>query len=453
MAITRIKQVADGVVRGAVLVMIGAVILGCSAKETPPPLPAVNGTSNGANRFSAPEVTMSAENVANAATEKPATGASLVDERFELLSLVFRLAGRQEYGDADTAYQKELASTFAAHKTHPAVQYAAILSLGLGYDAVFKYAVHLVKKDGQFALIEDIDSLVKDGRWTRKSAVAFLSLLNAFYKETDFAAFYQSQIPFYETETERFVEKTWSKIDLEWFRTYVDPANLRCVYAPSSTRNNYGATVNDTIVYGAVSNDGSSLIHEFCHSFANPIAHKWYDENKTFRKWCDETINPQRLPTYSSGKIIAGEYVTRAYNILYLYETERYPPWLLFRTEKAVGFPYIEDVYAMITPYEKPAASDDKIKDILGVSYTMGPEKSFTANGRTFRWKVLSLSKPLPWSPRDSKEVGNVYRSQTGDVLYVEAASDGGPALLFDLGETTFRGASGYRRYYRVLME
>ena len=42
-----------------------------------------------------------------------------VDERFELMQLVFRLAGR---GDSkDTKYQKELSRRFKKHRKHPAV--------------------------------------------------------------------------------------------------------------------------------------------------------------------------------------------------------------------------------------------------------------------------------------------------------------------------------------------
>ena len=282
--------------------------------------------------------------------------ANMVDEQFELLSLIFRLAGRQEYDHTTTAYQKELSSTFAEHKNHPAVRYAA--TLPLGYDAVFKFAVHIVKKDDQFVLIDDIASLVEDGRWNRQSATKFLPLMNDFYRKTNFAVFYQSNIPFYEQVTQHFVEQTWSKIDFEWFRTYVDPANLRCIYAPSTTENNYGATVNGTIVYCAVTGSGGAIVHEFCHHFANPIADKWYAENETFRKWCDDSVDLEKMPYYPQGKTMAKEYVTRAYNILYEVE-HGWEPGLMLQNQKAKGFPYIEDVYAMITSHEKTPPGDE----------------------------------------------------------------------------------------------
>lgn len=383
------------------------------------------------------------------ADEQQEEAANMVDERFELLSLVFRLAGREEYGEENTEYQKQLGAEFGGYKEHAAVKYAE--KLPLGYDAVFNFSVHIEKDGEQFALIEDIGSLVEDGRWTQQTAGEFLQLLNDFYAETGFSAFYQSNMDFYKTETQVFVDNMYSQIDLEWFSAYVAPENLRCVFSPSSSRNNYGATVNDTIVYCAVSGEGSVIVHEYCHSFANSIAHKWYKENPEFKKWCDDTVDPEKLPSYGNGQIIAGEYVTRAYNTLY-YAEHGYALPPLFYGEKGQGFSYIEDVYAMITPHEKSKVGDNKIESILGVQYEMGEEQSFSIENRQLRWKVLTLADPLQYIYQPT-EVGNVFGSNTDDVLYVEDTAEENPYLLIDLGETTFQGKEGYRLYSRIPIE
>lgn len=374
---------------------------------------------------------------------------NMVDERFELLSLIFRLAGREEYNDKDTEYQLELVSEFDVYKEHAAIKYAS--SLPLGYDAVFRFSVHILKEGEEFVLIKDIDSLIDDGRWTRQSAADFLTLLNIFYTDTEFAKFYQSHIGFYETETQNFIDGIYSTIDFEWFRTYADPANMHCVYSLSNSRHNYSATVNNTLIYYAVTSDGSAIVHELCHSFANPIAHKWYEKNAEFKKWCDDTINPVKLPSYTNGKIIAGEYVTRAYNTLY-YTDHDYALVQLILAEKGNGFPYIEDIYAMITPYEKMKLGDDKIEYILGVKYETGAEQSFSMENRVFRWRVLTLAEPLKYIYQQT-EVGNVFGSKTGDVLYVEDTNESNPFLLIDLGEITFQGNNGYRKYCRLSIE
>ena len=379
----------------------------------------------------------------------PADAPNMVDERFELLSLVFRLAGREEYGDVNTAYQQRLASEFAAFKKHRAVKYAA--GLPIGYDAVFKFAVNILKADGEFIFLDDTDSLFEDGRWSVEAATEFLILLNDFYMDSDFFAFYQDNLDFYLTETKLFIEATYSDIDLEWFGKYVNTNNLICVYTPSSSRYNYGAVVNDSVVYCGVSNDGSEMVYEFCHSIGNPLAREWYDGNADFKRLCDDTVDPIRLPNYTDSETIAREYITRAYSVLYHAE-HGYALPLLLDMERDKGFSYIEDVYAIIAPYRETQSSDDPIVSALGVQYSMGEEQIITIGNRVIRWQLLSLAEPLP-ATYYRTEVGNVISSKTGDVIYMEDSAGTGPILLVDLGATTYQGKEGYRSYCQLPLE
>ena len=279
---------------------------------------------------------------------------NMVDERFELVSLVFRLAGRQEYSEEITAYQKEISETFAGFRNHPIVHFAK--TLPLGYDAVFRFAVHMIKEDGQFAFIEDIDSLVDDGRWTKETANIFIDYLNDFYVETDYAGFYNSRLPFFEKETEKFIRLAYSYIDLSWFDTYVDSNSLRCIYTPSATKSNYAAVVNQKYVYCGVAGAGGVIVHEFCHSFSNPLARKWYEENEVFRQWCDESVKWMRDRFYADALIVVGEYVTRAYHCLYNLEhgyfEQRNALSQHFKMERSYGFRYFEDVFNMVVAFE-----------------------------------------------------------------------------------------------------
>lgn len=280
--------------------------------------------------------------------------ANMVDERFELVSLVFRLAERPEYSEEVTAYQKEISETFANFRNQPIVHFAK--TLPFGYDAVFKFAVHIIKENGRFAFIEDIDSLVEDGRWTKETAEAFLDYLNGFYIETGYAVFYNSHLPFFEKETEKFIRLTYSYIDLDWFDKYVDSNYLRCIYTPSATKGNYAAVVNQKYVYCGVAGSGGAIVHEFCHSFSNPLAHKWYEENELFAKWCDESVKWMRDGGYADALIVACEYITRAYNCLYdlehSYFEQRNALSQHFSMEWSYGFRYFEDVFNMVLEYE-----------------------------------------------------------------------------------------------------
>jgi hypothetical protein len=303
---------------------------------------------------------------------------NFVDERFELISVIFRLAGNWEYNlgaggldgveypfpdeqrtalakcEATNGYQLEVAKTFMPYIKHEAVLCAK--SLGLGFTFVFKFAMHIEKNGEQFAFISDTGSLFDMGEWDEKKAEKFLPLLNKFYKDTDYAGFYAAHMPYYEELSQKFYDNYYHTVDLDWFGKYVDVAHLRCVLSPSNTTTNYGLMVNEKIACALVRlTSGSSLIHEYCHSFANPLAAKWYEENETFRKWCEDSVSAE-MPYYSDGLEMAYEYVTHAYHVLY--EFQHGGDWqkALVSIKNAAfenTFPYIEEIYEMVMALEE----------------------------------------------------------------------------------------------------
>jgi hypothetical protein len=273
---------------------------------------------------------------------------TLVDERFELAALIFRLAGAPPYTDLKSDYQKEIAETFARFAGHRAVRYAR--KIKKGYDQVFRFAVHVEKNNGRFVFLEDIKSLTDCG-WKTRNARKFLKLLNQFYVDTGYAAFFNAHAGLFERATREFVDEDYGKIDLAWFGKYVDPSNLRCVLSLSS--GNYGVTVNGKVIYSLAHVDSHGVcVHEYCHSFANPLADKWYQENEEFKAWCDGSVNRRDMPFYGHGTIMAREYVTRAYAILYSAQHGRDTGGQISK-EKEIGFKSIEQVYEMILALEQ----------------------------------------------------------------------------------------------------
>ena len=271
---------------------------------------------------------------------------NMVDERFSLMSLVFRLAGEPSYRVTKTKYQRKLNRTFATFKNHPAIRCAS--GLTMAGDQVFSFAMHLVKEENCFRL-SDIESLVSDAKWhwNRETAAEFLPLLNDFYADTEFGNFFDEHTAFYEQVTMRFVEKHYSRVDLEWFRKYVDPAQLCCIFNPSAAYVSFGLTMGDAVYAGVAQlADSAVIVHEYCHHFANPLAEKWYAQDPAFKKLCDDPAS-KPVGYLSEGLVMAREYITRAYVILYqVQHGKRLPP--LLRAEKANGFPFIKEAYAMI---------------------------------------------------------------------------------------------------------
>jgi len=303
---------------------------------------------------------------------------NFVDERFELISVIFRLAGNWEYnigaGSLDNLeypltkeqyeehskceftndYQLEVVERFNQYSKHEAVLYAK--NSGLGFSDPFLFSVHIQKENNKFVLINDISSMF-NWMWNDGMAREFLPLLNKFYTDTNYAEFYNSHIPYFEELSQKFYDNYYHTVNFDWYSKYVDVSKLHCILSPSNTAANYAATVNDTLIYSMVRlSSDSVVIHEFNHSFANPLAKKWYAEDKVFKKMCDDSVAKENMPYYDDGISMACEYVTHAYEVLYLFQNGG--DWEnALSSIKNLGyenaFPYIEEIYKMVLALEK----------------------------------------------------------------------------------------------------
>src|SRR5579862_1112995 len=132
---------------------------------------------------------------AGLATAQPAAPgpaiAPRVDERLELLSIVFRLAGNGEYNmNRLPGYTEDIDRHFAPYKEHPAVAAARRLAASnkIGYDAVMSMAISLSAPPELKPLVP-FTADVPDRRWGVETTETFLPLLRDFYRDSKFAAF------------------------------------------------------------------------------------------------------------------------------------------------------------------------------------------------------------------------------------------------------------------------
>ena len=369
-----------------------------------------------------------------------------VDERFELVSLVFRLAGREEYGDDDTSYQKSLTGYFESFKNHPAILVAK--NLPLGYDAVFRFSQHL---NDDFT-IYDYESLCDDGRWTKQRADSFSDVLMDFYYETNFKSFFINNIALYIEASSGFEKNTWNNIDFNWFSKYVDTSKLQARYSLSSSRHNYATMLTDGTVIALCQGGGGAIIHEFCHSFGNPLAYQWYQERSDFRAICDNSSDPNQQPQYTTGLIMSGEYITRSYTILYEYDHGRRAG--LFDYDKHyAGFPYIIEVFKMLVVYENRDINVDELAVLqVDIIFTEVPKGAVKVGEADFNGKhFVAYEYSFPGFKEEdfvrSNIVGNVpqynYKSDTTYIIFI----DGKGELV--IGGVTYQGRAGYYGYLK----
>ena len=386
---------------------------------------------------------------------------NFVEERFELIGLVFRLAGRQEFNNTDTEYRRRLANEFSEFSDHPVVTFARRnLNIG-GDDAVAFIAIHLEFRDNEFVFIDNIQSMVNrfNGafRWTGESMDEFILLLNDFYTEANFSSFFQENIGYFEYHTARFIEEAYANVNHEWFRQHgLNPDNLRPVIWASAGYTGfgphiYGNSQHEIIAYAITPTAPTGvdyravywfIIHEYAHSITGPITNMWYTGNSDFRAWADIA----RLNRgYATHFIAALEYITEAYVIWYMIDNYNVPLNQLLLNQIAIGYTHMTPVFAMLM-------SQDPIELILGMDYVISEEEHHLDldDGRVIIWNFVDLfGYSVSVYELSFSALAMDLGTQTGDVLivYDSDAMFGVTSLWIDIG--TGEGIEGRTADFR----
>jgi hypothetical protein len=272
-----------------------------------------------------------------------------VDERVEIVSIVFRLAGAEEYNqNYNKKYATDINTYFDANKNLEIVEFIKQNrnKNGLGYDAVMSMALHLSLKKGKFGFIKEKENSL-DKRWEKVNLEQFVSLLNQFYKKSDFKRFFNNHLKEYEKAEKEYQQSVLSDFNQNWYpKFYGKNANedYKIILGYGNGGGNYGITTNPeksnavvNAVVGVWDFDGDGnvkfdkkefqpyLIHEFNHSFINYLLdqknHKSQLENagKMIYEPLKEDMQSQ---AYSNWEILINESIVRAAVIRYMIDNQ-----------------------------------------------------------------------------------------------------------------------------------
>ena len=269
-----------------------------------------------------------------------------VDPRIELLSIVFRLAGAPEYSQGRLpGYNEAVDKWFLPFQDHAVVQHGKRLRAqrGISYDAVASFAIHLQGIDPPRFAKADTRPERLEARWTKKDAQLFLSDLAAFTKEAKVADFFASQKELY-AHAEAQMQKVADTVDMSWFGTFFGErpkARFQIVLGLLNGGGNYGPS--------ALLPDGSedlyailgcwekneqglplynekivpTLVHEYCHSYCNPLVDAHYKQlaaaGKTLFAMTEASMRRQ---AYGNGRTLLCESLVRACVIRYRAKVE-----------------------------------------------------------------------------------------------------------------------------------
>ena len=213
-----------------------------------------------------------------------------VSETVELLSILARTAGYQEYcHDVAGQYTKDTEAWFAPYKQHEAVALCQDINNknGISHDAMATLAVHLDIDGKKLKLLGEKSDLGE--RWKDVDVDNFLDNLNKFYKDTRFHDFFEQHHTFYEDGIKNFEAEVMPIFHQDWYaRFYGNEAKEKFTIIVGFTigchnygpcRQNSGQPREVFSIMGYQLNPATSkprwfpdvLIHEFNHSFVNPL--------------------------------------------------------------------------------------------------------------------------------------------------------------------------------------
>jgi len=299
-----------------------------------------------------------------------------VDPRVELIGIVFRLAGNPEFNDGVLRpYAKAIEKHFGDFDNHPAVKMAVQLrnTRLMSCDGPMSLAVHI---DRNYRLRKTVEAwpATLDGRWNPHETEEFLEKLRRFAAETKFDEFFGSQRAMYETGI-RSCEGVVAPLDTgQWLGDFYgvkEHGDLKLVLGFVNGFGNYGVrfTVGQArekyAVVGMRPFDPANTVifrpmqigftvHEFCHSFVNPIVKKHMDRLRPAGEKLFAVHGPaMRMSGYQKWESVMYETAVRACVMSFV--RQAFEPMYMgyfLKAEVRAGFIWVEEAGNFLKKYE-----------------------------------------------------------------------------------------------------
>lgn len=350
----------------ALLVALAACRSSSSPPAAPPPTPADANIARDAATASTTEVR--------------------VDRRVELISIVFRLGGGDEYRSAPaTRYTAEVDKTFAPFRSHPAI--AATRELrktnSISFDAPMMLAIHL---DAQLQPISVDDLPKREKRWAGVDVHAYAAKLRDFAEVTKFDEFFAAQRTYHEAVETKLRLAIEAENPVAWFdELFGARAKARYVVVPGLLTGtmNFGPSVtlpDGTLemyqVLGVTRTDGmpetdadslAILIHEMAHSYVNPLFARFEDQLDRAGTALYALVAPQmRAQAYVDWTTMLNESAVRALTVLYIRQRKGDAAAArAARREIRSGFVWTNELVDVFRSYQRDRASIGSIEAFM----------------------------------------------------------------------------------------
>jgi CRISPR/Cas system CSM-associated protein Csm2 small subunit len=262
---------------------------------------------------------------------------SKVEERFELTSIMFAIAGAQEYSQcAIPSYKEDIAALTERFAASEPIDYVRELrQYGIGYDAVSTVADMMEIKNGKVRLQSRYDIAKiseRDSRWNEVLLAKYLEMVNLFYKQSRFDRFFEDHAGLYRLAEER-MDRMLAGVKTDWFESFygrpLDPS-LRVYISLNNGPSNY-ATPSGVLIGTAVDEAGQPafnpvgatmlIIHEFGHHYVNSmIDTRWPQMEAVANKIFSHVQQQMARNAYGTAKITMVEWLNNLFMLMYFKE-------------------------------------------------------------------------------------------------------------------------------------
>lgn len=300
-----------------------------------------------------------------------------VDERVEILSIVFRLAECKEYSSEKfKLYTDKIQAYYSPYKNHELISFVRKLRKenNVSHDAVMSMAIHL---DNNLNPLVKFTDKIPDQHWGKDNAYEFVRLLKKFCVESNSKKFFIENQKLYNEVSEKFLP-VYEHLDMAWYTSFYgkEPNEKFIVvnglgngggnFGPSIAFPNGKRTVYAIMGTWEVDSLGMAkftlgkyfptLVHEFNHSFVNDLLDKNPEPfRKSGEKIYQSVENEMNNQAYGNWQTMLNEALVRAAVIKYMKDHKFTEQEIQDEINKQLnrGFLWIEELEAELENYDR----------------------------------------------------------------------------------------------------
>lgn len=347
-----------------------------------------------------------------------------VDEKFELTSIVFALAGVPEYCDiAIQSYYDDIIKEMIPYAMSEPIEYIRILNQNhmIGYAAVSSTASMLEIHNGKIRLQAkyDISKISEaDSRWNEELFAKYIDMLNKFYKLSNFRRFFEKHRPLYELAEQRMNEIIVNTSS-GWFKSFfgkeLDP-DMKIYINLTNGPHNYA--IPGGVLIGVQSTDKNDrslspgtmyvFMHELCHHYTNPLFSSYWDSIKDAADKIYPHVKDQMYKNaYGDSASTMGEWLNDLFVLMYFKETN--DKWLRANVSEKIkrGFIWMERSMEFVNNFDM---NRDKYPTINEFMPQLVDFLNYTADNFEFVEREYKHSNPY---------ITNIYPAPGSDITDV----------------------------------